>query len=105
MLSGKSCLAPTKNLYPGFEGTTAQIHGLPLPAEDPNSRSPHRSARVVVAAQDAVAAFDGASVAFWESGVVMASTVGLTEIDPGMREEYAVSTLRRSRFCSSSVTS
>ncbi len=90
MLSGKSCLAPTKNLYPGFEGTTAQIHGLPLPAEDPNSRYSRTDRLAVVAAQDAVAAFDGASVAFWESGVVMASTVaGLTEIDPGIAPDPA----------------
>ena len=25
MLSGKCCLAPTNDLYPGFEGTTAQV--------------------------------------------------------------------------------
>ena len=85
MLSGKCCLAPTKDLYPGFEGTTAQVCRLPLPAERPSSRYSRTDRLAVVAARDAVADFDCESSAFRESGVVMASTVaGLTEIDPGI---------------------
>ena len=31
MLAGRSCLEPTKDdVYPGFEGTTAQVRGVPL---------------------------------------------------------------------------
>jgi len=90
ILSGKCCLAPTKDLYPGFEGTTAQVCGLPLPAEGSNSRDSRTDRLAVIAAQDAVADFDCESVAFRESGVVMASTVaGLTEIDPGISQDPA----------------
>jgi len=90
MLSGKCCLAPTKDLYPGFEGTTAQVCGLPLPAEGSSSRYSLTDRLAAVAAQDAVANFDCESVAFRESGVVMASTVaGLTEIDPGIAQDPA----------------
>ncbi len=90
MLSGKCCLAPTNGLYPGFEGTTAQVRELPLPAKAFSSRHSRTDRLAVVAAQDAVAAFDGESVAFRESGVVMASTVaGLTEIDPGIAHDPA----------------
>lgn len=87
MLSGKCCLALTKDLYPGFEGTTAQVEacGLPLPAEGSSSRYSRTDRLAAVAARDAVADFDCESSAFRESGVVMASTVaGLTEIDPGI---------------------
>ncbi len=85
MLSGKCCLAPTNDLYPGFEGTTAQVREVPLPAEGFTSRHSRTDQLAVVAARDAVATFNGESVAFRESGVVMASTVaGLTEIDPGI---------------------
>jgi 3-oxoacyl-[acyl-carrier-protein] synthase II len=90
MFSGKCCLAPTKDLYPGFEGTTAQVCGLPLPAEGSNSGYSRTDRLAVVAARDAVADFDCESVAFRESGVVMASTVaGLTEIDPGIAQDPA----------------
>jgi 3-oxoacyl-[acyl-carrier-protein] synthase II len=90
MLAGKCCLAPAKDLYPCFEGTTAQIHELPLPAEDFSSRHSRTDRLAVVAAQDAVTAFSGEKSAFRESGVVMASTVaGLTEIDPGIAQDPA----------------
>jgi 3-oxoacyl-(acyl-carrier-protein) synthase len=90
MLSGKCCLAPTKDLYPGFEGTTAQVCGLPLPAEGSNSGYSRTDRLAVLTARDAVADFDCESVAFRESGVVLASTVaGLTEIDPGIAQDPA----------------
>jgi len=90
MLSGKCCLTPTKDLYPGFDGTTAQVCGLPLLAEGSGSRYSRTDKLAVVAAQDAVADFDCGSVGFWESGVVMASTVaGLTEIDPEIAQDPA----------------
>jgi len=85
MLSGKCCLVPTRGLYPGFEGTTAQVCGLPLPAEGSSSRYSRTDRLAAAAARDAVADFDCENSAFGESGVVMASTVaGLTEIDPGI---------------------
>ena len=95
MVSGKSCLTPTRDLYPGFEGTTAQVCGLPTPAKRPNSRfSSSRYSRsdrlAMVAARDAVANLDCDSDAFRESGVMMASTVaGLSEIDPEITKDPA----------------
>jgi 3-oxoacyl-[acyl-carrier-protein] synthase II len=90
ILSGKCCLAPTKDLYPGFEGTTAQVCELPLPAVGTGSRYSRTDRLAAVAARDAVAHFDCESAAFRESGVVMASTVaGLTEIDPGIAQDSA----------------
>jgi 3-oxoacyl-[acyl-carrier-protein] synthase II len=94
MLSGQCCLAPTNDLYPGFEGTTAQVQAniskLPLPAQGFNSRHSRTDRLAVLAAQDAVANFAGERPAFRESGVVMASTVaGLTEIDPGIAQDPA----------------
>ncbi len=94
MLSGKCCLAPMKNLYPGFEGSTAQVGSLP-PAAQENTHRYSRSDRLaMVAARDAVKDFDRASAAFRESGVgvgvgvMMASTVaGLSEIDPGIADD------------------
>ncbi len=85
MLSGKCCLAPTKDVYRGFEGTTAQVSVLPLPANGDSSRYSRSDRMAMVAARDAVTNFDGESVGFRESGVFMASTVaGLSEIDPGI---------------------
>ena len=85
MLSGECRLLPTKALYPGFEGTTAQVFGLPLTAKESSSRYSHSDRLAMVAARDAVAKFDLESVAFRESGVFLASTVaGLSEIDPGI---------------------
>lgn len=85
LLSGKCCLAPTKDVYPGFEGTTAQVCGLPGPANGASSRYSRSDRLAMEAARDAVANLDCESVAFRESGagVFMASTVaGLSEIDP-----------------------
>jgi 3-oxoacyl-(acyl-carrier-protein) synthase len=90
MLSGKCCLSPTKDLYPGFEGSTAQVSGLRLPEKDNSSRYSRSDRLAMVAARDAVRDFDCESVAFRESGVLMASTVaGLSEIDPGIAEDPA----------------
>ncbi|MGO9167469.1 MAG: beta-ketoacyl synthase N-terminal-like domain-containing protein, partial [Candidatus Sulfotelmatobacter sp.] len=90
LLSGKCCLAPTKDFYPGFAGTTAQVCGFPLPAEGSSSRYSRSDRLATVAARDAVADFDCESAAFRESGVVMASTVaGLSEIDPEIARDPA----------------
>jgi 3-oxoacyl-[acyl-carrier-protein] synthase II len=90
MLSGKCCLAPTKDVYPGFEGSTAQVHGLPLSAKGDNSRYSRSDRLAMAAARDAIKDFDCESAAFRESGVFMASTVaGLSEIDPGIAEDPA----------------
>ncbi len=89
MLSGKCCLTPAKDAYPGFTGTTAPIC-VPLPAEGSRSRYSRTDRLAAVAARDAVAHFDCESAAFRESGVVMASTVaGLTEIDPEIAQDPA----------------
>ena len=85
VLSGKSCLLPTKNVYPGFEGTTAQVCGLPHPPNGTSSRYSRSDRLAMEAAGDAVANLGCESVGFRESGigVFMASTVaGLSEIDP-----------------------
>lgn len=90
MLSGKCCLAPTKDVYPGFEGSTAPVRGLPLSATEADPRYSRSDRLAMVAARDAVANFDCGSAAFRESGVFMASTVaGLSEIDPGIAEDPA----------------
>jgi 3-oxoacyl-[acyl-carrier-protein] synthase II len=96
MLSRKCCLAPTKDLYPGFEGTTAQVRGLPLLAERSSSRYSRTDRLAAVAAQDAVANSGCDRSTFRESGVVMANTVGgLTEIDTGIAEDPAAWYRRR----------
>ena len=90
MLSGKCCLAPTKAVYPGFEGTTAAVCGLPLPANGADFRYSRSDRLAMVAARDAVASLDRESDAFRESGVFMASTVaGLSEIEPAIAEDPA----------------
>ncbi len=90
MLSGECCLSPTKDVYPGFEGTTAAVRGLPLPANGADSRYSRSDRMAMLAARDAVANLDCESDAFRESGVFMASTVaGLSEIDPGIAEDPA----------------
>jgi 3-oxoacyl-(acyl-carrier-protein) synthase len=89
MLSGKCCLTPTKDVYPGFAGTTAPV-SVPLPAEGSNSRYSRTDRLAALAARDAVTDIDCESTLFRESGVVMASTVaGLTEIDPGIAQDPA----------------
>jgi 3-oxoacyl-[acyl-carrier-protein] synthase II len=90
MLSGKCCLAPTKDVYPGFEGTTAQVRGLPVLAKGSSSRHSRTDQLALVAAQDAIANSGRDRSAFRESGIVMANTVGgLTEIDTGIAEDPA----------------
>jgi 3-oxoacyl-(acyl-carrier-protein) synthase len=90
MLSGKCCLEPTKDLYPGFEGTTAQVQESVLHGEDSSSQYSRTDQLAVVAAQDAMASSGGDRSTFRESGVVMANTVGgLTEIDTRIAEDPA----------------
>src|SRR5580700_5274251 len=90
MLSGKCCLAPTKDVYPGFEGSTAQVYGLPLPANGADFRYSRSDRLAMAAARDAVAKLDCENSAFCEGGVFMASTVaGLSEIDPEIAEDPA----------------
>jgi 3-oxoacyl-(acyl-carrier-protein) synthase len=92
MLSGKCCLAPTKDVYSGFEGTTAQVCDLLLPAKDVSSRYSRSDRMAMVAARDAVANLGCSSIAFRDSGVgvFMASTVaGLSEIDPEIAADPA----------------
>ena len=90
MLSGKSCLAPTKDVYPGFEGTTAQVRELALLAKNFSSRYSRTDQLAALAAGDAMANSGCDRATFRESGVVMANTVGgLTEIDTGIAEDPA----------------
>lgn len=89
MLAGKNCLEPTKDSYPGFAGSAAQVGGLPL-AENNSHRFSRSDRLAMVAAGDAVKDFDRASTAFRESGVMMASTVaGLSEIEPEIAQDPA----------------
>jgi 3-oxoacyl-[acyl-carrier-protein] synthase II len=89
MLSGKCCLAPTKGLYPGFVGSTAQISGLP-PLQNDGPQFSRSDRLAMMAARDAVRNLDFRSSGLQGSGVFMASTVaGLSEIDPEMAEDPA----------------
>ena len=90
MLSGRSCLVPTKDLYPGFEGTIAQVQESVFRAEDFSSRYSRTDQLAVLAAQDAMqnSGFDRSALR--DSGVLMANTVGgLTEIDTGIAQDPA----------------
>jgi 3-oxoacyl-[acyl-carrier-protein] synthase II len=90
MLSGKCCLDPTKDLYPGFEGTTAQVPESALRSEDFSPRYSRTDQLAVVAARDAMANLGFDASAFREGGVLMANTVGgLTEIDTGIAKDPA----------------
>jgi 3-oxoacyl-[acyl-carrier-protein] synthase II len=90
MLSGTSCLEPAKDLYPGFEGTTAQVGSLPQLGKGNSSRYSRSDRLAMAAARDAVKNFDCESAVFRESGVLMASTVaGLSEIDPEIAQDPA----------------
>ena len=83
MLAGKSCLVPTKDLYPGFSGSTARVGSLPLMAKNNSHRYSRSDRLAMIAAEDAAKNFDRESAAFRASGVMMASTVaGLSEIEP-----------------------
>lgn len=90
MLSGESCLLPTKDVYPGFVGTTAQVRETRLLSEDANSRYSRTDQLAILAAQDAIANSELDRSSFRESGIVMASTVGgLTEIDAAIAKDPA----------------
>lgn len=87
MLSGKSCLVPTKDVYPGYDGTTAQVQELGPLAKGFGSRYSRTDQLAVVAVEDAISNSGCDRAIFRESGVVMANTVGgLTEIDTGIAE-------------------
>ena len=90
MLAGKSCLEHTKDVYPGFEGTTARVPDSALHAENFSPRYSRTDQLAVVAARDAMANSGFDRSAFRESGVLMANTVGgLTEIDAGIAQDPA----------------
>jgi 3-oxoacyl-[acyl-carrier-protein] synthase II len=91
MLAGKSCLEYTKgDVYPGFEGTTAQVCSVPHLVEDSNPRYSRTDQLAVMAARDAIVSAGCDRSSFGESGLVMASTVGgLTEIDTGIAKDPA----------------
>jgi 3-oxoacyl-[acyl-carrier-protein] synthase II len=90
LLSGKSCLMPTKNIFPGFEGTTATVSELPNFAPTSSARYSRSDRLAMVAAQDAVTGLDREQASFRESGIIMASTVGgLSEIDSGIAKDPA----------------
>jgi 3-oxoacyl-(acyl-carrier-protein) synthase len=96
MLLGKCCLVPTKDLYPGFEGTAAQVPNLAPLAKDFNPRFSRTDQLAVMAAQDAITSSGFNGPAFHESGIVMASTLGgLTEIDTGIAQDPAAWYRRR----------
>jgi len=85
LMAGKSCLMPAKDVYPGFEGSTATVADLPEFASSSGYRYSRTDRLGIVAAQDAVAGFDRAQPGFSESGIIMATTVGgLSDIDPAI---------------------
>jgi 3-oxoacyl-[acyl-carrier-protein] synthase II len=88
MFSGKCCLAPTNDFYPGFVGSTAQVSGLPALQNEFGPRYSRSDRLAMVAARDAVGNLDYESNALRGSGVFMASTVaGLSEIDPEIAQD------------------
>ncbi|HKV79055.1 MAG TPA: beta-ketoacyl-[acyl-carrier-protein] synthase family protein [Candidatus Sulfotelmatobacter sp.] len=90
ILSGKCCLAPTKDLYPGFEGSTAQVSGLPSLQNESGPRYSRSDRLAMVAARDALGNLDCEDTVLRGSGVFMASTVaGLSEIDPEIADDPA----------------
>jgi 3-oxoacyl-[acyl-carrier-protein] synthase II len=90
MLSGKSCLAHTKDFYPGFEGTTAAVRDLAVPTEHDKVQYSRTDQLAMIATRDAMANSGRDRSSFQESGIVMASTVGgLTEIDVGIATDPA----------------
>ena len=91
MLSGKNCLERTKDdVYPGFEGTVAHVRGLPSLTEYSSLRYSRTDQLALIATQDAIASSGYDRSAFFNSGIVMASTLGgLTEIDTGIAKDPA----------------
>ena len=89
LISGRSCLEPSKGFYPGFAGTVAEVRGL-APLEELEGFRPSRTDQLaVLAARDALqsAGMDRAAA---ETGVIIASTVaGLTEIEPAIVKDPA----------------
>ncbi|MGH9497080.1 MAG: beta-ketoacyl-[acyl-carrier-protein] synthase family protein [Candidatus Sulfotelmatobacter sp.] len=90
ILSGKCCLERTRDdVYPGFEGTMAQVRCLTLLDQD-STRYSRTDQLAVMAAEDAMATSGCNHSAFRDSGIVMASTLGgLTEIDTGIAKDPA----------------
>ncbi len=91
MLSGKSCLERVRDeVYPGFEGTLAQVRGVPLLDQDSSPRYSRTDKLAMMAAEDAMASSGRDPSAFPDSGIVIASTLGgLTEIDTGIAKDPA----------------
>ena len=89
MLSGQSCLVRTKDdWFPGFDGTTARVCGLPSMADASRPELSRTDQLAVIAAQDAMASSGCDSSTFREAGIAMASTLGgLTEIDTGIAKD------------------
>ena len=91
MLAGKCCLERTRDdVYPGFEGTTAQVRGVATLGEHFIPRYSRTDQLAVLATQDAIASCSSESSFIRDSGIVMASTVGgLTEIDTQIARDPA----------------
>jgi 3-oxoacyl-(acyl-carrier-protein) synthase len=86
--AGHSCLGPSADVYPGFQGTVARIGEIP---DLPRRRHQSRTDRLaVVAGLDAVKDFVPDPEFLAECGIVMATTVaGLTEIEPAIAGDPA----------------
>jgi 3-oxoacyl-[acyl-carrier-protein] synthase II len=91
MLSGRSCLERTKDdVYPGFEGSLAQVRGVPFLNEGASPRYSRTDKLAIMAAEDALASSGFDRRVLHDSGIVMASTLGgLTEIDTGIAKDPA----------------
>src|SRR5262245_25719997 len=71
MLSGISCLERTKdNVYPGFEGTLAQVRGLPFLDQDSNPRFSRTDKLAIAATEDALASTGLDRSELHDSGIV-----------------------------------
>ena len=91
MLSGQSCLQPAKDeVYPGFQGTIAQVRELPSSVEYSSPRYSRTDQLAIMATQDAMASSGSDRSVFLDSGIIMASTLGgLTEIDTSIAKDPA----------------
>ncbi len=91
MLSGKSCLDRKKDaIYPGFEGTIAQVGKFPLPPKFSKPGYSRTDELAAIATADAIASSGCDPDALRDAGLVMASTLGgLTEMDTGIAEDPA----------------